>query len=182
MNDVERLLALEEIRQLAQRYSIYLDARDLDRLVELFTPDVRVGREARGRDALRANFDAQLRGVGITFLHVGNHAIELDPSGEKATGVVYCRGEIQQGGIDAKRWIVQAIQYHDRYVRHEGHWYFERRNHLLVYGADLGTNPLSLPPAHWPRSATGMGSAPHEFETWQRFWASPAGDAEPSSG
>ena len=35
MTDVERLLAYEEIRQLAARYSVYADARDLDALVDL---------------------------------------------------------------------------------------------------------------------------------------------------
>ena len=57
MTDVERLLAHEEIRQLASRYALYMDSRDLDRLVALFVPDVRVGRDRVGRDALRANFD-----------------------------------------------------------------------------------------------------------------------------
>ena len=170
MNDIERLLAYEEIRQLVHRYSVYMDARDLDALVGLFSPDVRVGREARGRDALRENFDGQLRGVGVTFLHVGNHAIDLDASGDRASGVVYCRAEIQDGGIDSERWIIQAIQYHDRYVRHEGHWFFDRRKHLLVYGAELGTNPLTLSPADWPTRQTGIGTAPFEFPTWQRFW------------
>ncbi len=48
--------------------------------------------------------------------------------------------------------------------------YFARRKHLLVAGTDLGVNPLSLSPANWPQSQTGMGSVPHSLETWQRFW------------
>ena len=58
MDTVERLLAHEEIRQLAARYALAIDSRDLDSLVGLFVDDVRVGRDERGREALRASFDA----------------------------------------------------------------------------------------------------------------------------
>jgi SnoaL-like domain len=68
MTDAERLLAIVEIQQLAHRYAVYLDARDLDGLVALYVPDVRVTRESSGRGALRADFDRSLRAVGATFL------------------------------------------------------------------------------------------------------------------
>ncbi len=172
MTDVERLLALAEIQQLAHRYAVYLDARDLDKLVALFVPDVRVGRESRGREALRADFDRSLRAVGATFLQVGNHVIDF-VGDERATGIVYCRGEIQDGGPDSPRWIIHAIQYHDDYERHDGRWLFARRKHLLVYGADLGANPLTLPPAEWPKHQTGRGTVPWSLESWQKFWRRP---------
>jgi ketosteroid isomerase-like protein len=167
--DIERLLAYEEIRQLASRYAIYLDARDIDGLVGLFAEDVRVGRDSYGRDALRADFESSLRNVGVTFLMIGNHAIELEDA-DHASGIVYCRGEIQDGGPDTDAWIIHAIQYHDTYERRDGHWYFVRRKHFLVYGAPLGTNPLTLAPANWPASQTGMGSHPHALPSWQAFW------------
>jgi ketosteroid isomerase-like protein len=165
MDPIERLLAHEEIRQLACRYALATDSRDLDALVGLFVDDVRVGREAHGREALRDFFDRQLRGVGITILNVGNHVIDLDDA-DHARGVVYCRGEIQDG----ERWIVQAIQYRDTYARRAGRWYFVRRKHLLWYGAELGQNPLRLPPANWPASHTGRGTLPEEWESWRKFW------------
>ena len=169
MLPAERLLATVEIQQLAHRYAVYVDARDLDRLVELFVPDVRVGREASGREALRADFDRQLRATGGSFLQVGNHVVDFEDD-DSASGVVYCRGEIQAGGPDGTRWIVQLIQYHDRYERREGRWLFVRRRHLLVYGAELGQSPLGLPPAEWPRSQTGWGTVPASLPSWQRFW------------
>lgn len=170
MTDVERLLAYEEIRQLAARYSVYADARDLDRLVDLFVPDVRVGRDRTGHAALRADFDRSFRQVGITFLNVGTHVIDLEDA-DHATGIVYARGEIQDGGLESPRFIVHAIQYHDRYERRAGRWLFVRRKHFLVYGAELGVNPLGLPPANWPASQTGLGSHPQALETWRRFWS-----------
>ena len=170
MNDVEKLLAYEEIRQLASRYAVYSDARDMDQLVDLYIDDVRVGRDTYGRDALRNDFSKAFRGVGITFLQVGNHVIDFVDD-DHATGIVYCRGEIQDGGIDSERWIIHAIQYHDTYERRDRHWFFVRRKHFLVYGAELGVNPLSLEPANWPANQTGMGPHPHALETWQHFWA-----------
>jgi hypothetical protein len=169
MTDTERLLAIVEIQQLAHRYAVHLDARDLDALVALYVPDVRVGRQARGREALRADFDRALRAVGATFLQVGNHVVDFAGDAH-ASGVVYTRAEIQDGGPGASRWIIQAIQYHDAYEKRDGRWLFARRKHLLVYGAELGVNPLTLAPAEWPKSQTGRGSVPWALETWQRFW------------
>ena len=48
---IDRLESLDEIRQLAAKYSVTLDMRDLDMHVNLFVPDVRVGKEASGRQA-----------------------------------------------------------------------------------------------------------------------------------
>lgn len=165
MDDMQRLLAYEEIRQLAFRYALAIDSRDLDSLVGLFVDDVRVGREERGREALRRSFDVQLRDVGITILFVSNHVIDLDDESH-ARGIVYCKGEIQHG----ERWLHQAIQYRDTYERRDERWHFVRRQHLLWYGAELGQNPLHLPPANWPEHHTGKGTLPESWETWQRFW------------
>ena len=61
MDDVTRLFAYEEIRQLAARYALAIDSRDLDALAALFVDDVRVGQELQGRKALKEDFDRQLR-------------------------------------------------------------------------------------------------------------------------
>jgi ketosteroid isomerase-like protein len=162
--DVERLIAYEEIRQLAARYALATDSRDLDTLVGLFVDDVQVGRERFGRDALRESFDASLRGIGISILNVGTHVIDLVDD-DHATGHVYCKGEIQDG----ERWIHQAILYRDTYERRAGRWYFVRRRHELWYGAPVGVNPLTLPPANWPEHHDGMGTVPEVFPTWKAF-------------
>jgi hypothetical protein len=163
---VTRLLAYEEIRQLASRYAVATDARDLESLVGLFVDDVQVGRWATGREALQSFFDQSLRGVGITILNIGTHVIDLVDD-DHATGIVYCRGEIQEGD----RWIVQAIQYRDAYERRSGHWYFVRRQHLLWYGRDIGQSPLGLAPANWPEHSTGTGELPQIWPTWRTFWS-----------
>jgi ketosteroid isomerase-like protein len=158
------LVAHEQIRQLAGRYAVALDARDLDTLVGLFVDDVRVGPDQVGRAALRTSFTEQLRGLGVTILLVGSHVIDVIDE-DHATGVVSCRGEIEMG----EQWVVQAIQYHDTYERRDGSWLFVRRRHLLFYGADLLERPIGLPPARWPASATGKGELPEALPTWQAF-------------
>ena len=154
----------EAIRQLVARYAIAVDSRDLDGLVQLFVDDVRVGSDGHGREALRESFDASLRGIGRSILNVGTHAIDLADD-DHATGVVYCKGEIQDG----ERWIHQAIVYFDTYERRDGSWFFVRRVHELFYGAEVGANPLDLGPADWPEHHVGLGTRPERWDTWRRF-------------
>jgi hypothetical protein len=167
MDTLAELLAHEEIRQLAAHYAVYVDRRDFDALVQLFVDDVRVGRDTYGRSALKVSFEEQLRAVPISILNVGTHAIDLVDD-DHATGVVYCKGEIQDGD----RWIHQAIVYSDTYERRAGHWYFVRRVHELFYGAEVGVNPLTLPPANWPQQHDGKGTLPEKWDSWQQFQSS----------
>ncbi len=155
LDQVAWLVANEEIRQLASRYAVALSHRRFDELVELFVPDVRVGRDGRGRAALRDDFERQLAPLGRVILQVTNHVIDVVDA-DSATGVVGSRGELELGAD----WVVQVIEYRDTYRRHEGHWLFERRRHHLWYGAPLGTSPIGLPPANWPQRAVGTGDLP----------------------
>jgi len=165
----DRLAAEADIRQLVARYAVATDQRDLNALVDLFTPDVKVGwspsgEPMTGHAALRENLAGQLGAIGVTILHVGTHQIDLHGP-EDATGHVYCRAEIQDGD----RWIHQSIRYDDRYRRLDGHWLFVERRHQLFYGAEVGVNPLRLPPADWPANHDGWGTLPEADPTWQAF-------------
>ncbi len=166
LEDVGRLVAYQEIQQLASHYAVAIDSRDLDALVALFVDDVRVGRDGRGRDELKRFFEVSLRAVGVTILNVGTHAIDLLDA-DHAHGWVYCKGEIEDGA----RWIHQAILYEDAYERRQGQWYFARRQHRLFYGVEVQPNPMSLPPADWPANHDGRGTVPECWETWRRFWS-----------
>ena len=171
-NALARLLAFEEIRQLAAHYAVAIDSRDLDALVALFVDDVRVGRESFGRQALRDSFDVSLRAIGVTMLNIGTHAIDLVDL-DNATGSVYCHGQIHDG----KSWIHQMILYRDTYVRRDGHWFFVRRVHELWYGQRATTDPLDQPPANWPENHDGRGTVPESWPSWSAFWSqSPSAD------
>ena len=165
-NTLARLLAHEEIRQLAAHYAVAVDSRDLDALVALFIDDVRVGRDRTGREALRESFDASLRGIGVSMLHVGTHAIDLIDA-DHATGSVYCLGQIHDG----EQWVNQSILYRDTYERRDGHWFFVRRIHELWYGQRASTDPLDQPPADWPEHHHGRGTVPESWPSWSAFWS-----------
>jgi hypothetical protein len=164
-HEIDRLLAYESIRQLVARYAVAVDSRDINALVELFVDDVQVGALGIGRSALWRSFETSLRGIGVSILNVGTHVIDF-VSEHEASGIVYCKGEIQDG----ERWIHQAIVYDDRYRRVADRWYFVRRKHRLFYGAEVGSNPLGLPPANWPEHHDGWGTLPAQWSSWQRFW------------
>ena len=159
------LVAHEEIRQLASHYAVAVDSRDLDRLVALFVPDVRVGRDRIGHDALREQFERSLGPLGVTILQVGTHAIEI-AGDDHATGEVYCHGEVQVDG----QWVHQAILYRDTYIRlPDLGWRFVRRIHELWYGVAISPDPFDQPAAEWPRSPVGRGTVPDRWPTWRSF-------------
>ena len=172
MDAAERALAHAEIRRLAAAYAVHTDAKDIEALVDLYVPDVRISSSLSGRETLAGLMRDSLRGVGVTFLNVGTHLIDLASDGTSATGVVYCKAEIQDGGPASDRWIHHAIQYHDVYERREGRWYFgANRKHFLVYGVEVEPNPLAQPDADWPTSQVGRGTHPQALASWQDFVA-----------
>jgi len=161
------VVACEDIRQLASRYALFYGARDTASLAALFVPDVKVTRETSGHVALKESFDAQMGSLGRVILQVNNHLIDVLDA-DNATGVVACRGEIEDAAGD---WIIHQIQYHDTYRRVDGQWYFARRKHLLWYGHTMPNAPVGLPEAHWPASQTGKGELPECLESWQTWTA-----------
>lgn len=167
-----RLEAYEAIRQLAAHYAVFVDSRDLDALAELFVPDVDAGRHGTGRRALADSFRTGLQGLGFTILSVTTHVIDLLDA-HRATGKVYCTGEIDRDDVLLRQKILYRDDY--RFVDSEG-WRFVRREHLLWYSAPLGDDPRHLPPANWPRGHIGRGTVPEVFPSWQRFGADPADD------
>jgi len=169
VSDLERLVARDCIRQLAYRYALAIDTRDLDSLVRLFVPDVKAGRYGEGREALRCSFVDSLSAIGVSILFVGNHIIDVE-SAESASGIVYCHGRIEDDIRQDGRWIEQAIQYRDRYECRDGEWLFVRRDHRLWYGVALPDSPLDQQPAHWPKSQVGRGSVPEDCASWSAFW------------
>jgi hypothetical protein len=171
-----RLKALtfaHQVRELPARYAVAFAHLDLDELVGLYVPDVKLADGRRGRAALRQHFEQGMRGTGpglglhTVILHVGDHSIELTGT-DSARGTVYCFGDMQ---LTDGTWYRQAIVYSDVYAHMDGTWYFARqRRHELVYGAAPLTRPNNLPPANWPARQTGRGTLPDGWPSWQRFW------------
>jgi hypothetical protein len=164
---IERLEAIDEIRQLVARYALALDMRDLDALCGLFPEDVRVGKSERGRAALRRWFDETLRNQFTGTAHVtGNHVVELRGE-DRAQGVVYSRNEHETGD----EWIQMTMIYVDDYERISGRWLFRRRLPLYWYAADPRKPPIGAHKMRWPGREPYEGGYHAYFPSWREFWA-----------
>lgn len=166
---LDRLESAEQIRQLAARYAVALDSRNVAELAGLFVSDVKVGDGRTGREALANWYDPILRPYGITIHFVGNHVIDFSGP-DTATGLVYCRPEHQVGD----QWIVMPVVYHDRYQREaDGRWYFRSRKPKPFYSADVRQNPLQVPGRfNFPGNPyVTAASLPEDWPSWQEFWA-----------
>ncbi len=162
---LDRMESLAAIRQLAFRYALCLDSRDMESLVTLFPEDVRVGRDEAGREALFRWFTQTMSAMRTSVHLIGNHIVDFEDA-DHARGIVYCRDELERP--DTGLWQVGVLQYWDRYVRSEGEWYFERRKFHRFYIVDALTRP---------RHGAGLEDnplttvqLPDAFPSWNAFW------------
>lgn len=164
---IDRLESIDEIRQLAGKYSLSLDMRDLDAHVNLFAPDIRVSREKAGREHLKAWVDDTLRNQFTgTSHHLGQHIIEFrDP--DHAFGVVYSKNEHECGA----EWVIMQMLYWDDYERIDGRWYFRRRLPCYWYATDLNKPPIGDMKMRWPGREPYEGAFHDLFPSWNEFWA-----------
>lgn len=169
---LDRLESLDQIRQLPAKYALCLDMRDMDSMVSLFPADVRVGKAASGRQALRAYMDQTLRTPFTgTSHHIGGHIIEFDDA-DHAHGIVYSKNEHErpvEGGQD--EWVIMQMMYADDYVRQEGRWYFARRLPLYWYATDLNKPPVGGKKMRWPETDWAEGNFHKLFPSFGEFWA-----------
>lgn len=168
-NDLERRIDAIEARlaigQLPIRYAMAVDGRDVDTWVSLFVPDVQVGRDRFGREALRDFITPALRRFRRSVHQIVGHRIDLDETDpDRATGATYCRAEHE---VD-DRWIVMAICYFDEYRRVEGEWLFRRRKERHWYAVDQTEHPQAVGFNSW--EGTSDPGLPDQFPTWSAFW------------
>jgi len=183
MNDQEllarfdRLESLDEIRQLAAKYSLSLDMRDMDAHVNLFAPDIRVSRDKTGRAHLKKWLDDTLRlQFTGTSHHIGNHIIEFDDP-DHAHGVVYSKNEHETPCADgSNEWVIMQMLYWDNYERIEDRWYFRRRLPCYWYATDINKPPVGDNKMRWPDRDPYEGAYHDLWPSWAEFWAkAPAG-------
>jgi ketosteroid isomerase-like protein len=167
-NDVEhrlaRLEAYREIEQLAARYALAMDARDLDMLVSLYAEDVKVGApiNGTGREALREWFRDNITTSYRTFHAITGHVIEFKDDNH-ARGILHAHAEHEMGD----RWEVTVYCCTDRYVRKNGKWFFASRRGQPFYRRDF---PI-FPRIDAPRRPESPGvRMPREFPTFSQFW------------
>ena len=171
---IDRLEALDEIRQLAAKYSLSLDMRDLDAHVNLFAEDIRVSRELTGRAHLKRWLDDTLRlQFTGTSHHIGNHVIEFDDP-DNAHGVVYSKNEHETPCENGdSEWVIMQMLYWDNYQRMDGRWYFRRRLPCYWYATDLNKPPVGDNKMRWPDRDSYEGAFHDLWPSWEDFWANP---------
>lgn len=162
LDRVESMLA---IQQLAARYALAVDSRDIDAWIALFVGDVDCGRYGKGREALRGFIDPGVRGFYRSVHFIGGHVIDFEGA-NRASGTVYCRAEHEDGD----RWVAMQLIYFDAYERREGQWYFVRRRERAWYAADQLERPQDVAFHGWDKHLLPM-KLPHAFATWQGFWS-----------
>jgi hypothetical protein len=177
---VDRLESLDEIRQLAAKYSLSLDMRDLDAHVNLFVEDIRVSREQVGRAQLKRWLDDTLRMQFTgTAHHIGNHIIEFEDA-DRAHGVVYSKNEHETPCADgSSEWVIMQMLYWDNYERRDGRWYFRRRLPCYWYATDINKPPVGDNKIRWPERESYEGAYHELWPSWRDFWANPPGGDEP---
>ena len=165
MGPLDELLARDAIRQLAERYALAVDGKDLDGLAALFVEDVDNGRHGAGREGVQRFFAQSLRRFHCSVHLVANHVIDFD-SEDRAHGVVYCRA--QHHAIDAAHWWDEAIAYWDDYERVDDRWLFRRRRVRSWYREDHSERAVATPGTGGP---TRGGRMPEAFPTFDAFWS-----------
>lgn len=164
---LDRIESRDEIRQLASKYALALDMRDMDALANLFVPDVSVGKGKTGRQALRDWLDDTMRRqFDGTSHHVGTQIIEF-LGRDHAVGIVYSKNEHETGA----EWVIMQMMYHDAYERVAGRWCFRRRQPLYWYATDLNKPPVGSRKMRWPGREPYEGAFHALFPSWAAFWA-----------
>ena len=168
---LDRLEALEEIRQLAAKYAVALDMRDLDSLVNLFVDDVRVPGQLSGRAALRRWYDVELRHDLLGSAHgVLGHVIDVHDT-THATGLVYSRNDLETASV----WVIELLAYLDSYERRDGRWFFVKRRPLFWYESDVNDPPVGPYKMRWPGTTSHDGTFHDSFPSWEAFHSADPG-------
>ena len=165
MEPVEELVARDQIRQLAERYSLAVDGKDVEGVVALFTEDVDCGPFGTGHEGIRNRYDTDLRKYHCTMHFVGNHVIDFDDD-DHAHGVVYLRA--YHHVLEPEHWFDVSAAYWDTYERVGGEWRFRQRQPRAWFHQSFGH-----PEQPSVRQHVGGLQMPEAFPTWSQFWEQP---------
>jgi hypothetical protein len=125
MEEIERLRAGEEIKQLKARYARAVDTKDWALLAEVFAPDAISGPNERGDvtqgiDAITDRLRGALDGVE-TVHHAHSPEIEVT-SPNVATGIWAQEDQLWGFPVGTNGRMHGFGHYHDRYVKLDAGW------------------------------------------------------------
>jgi uncharacterized protein (TIGR02246 family) len=137
------LLDERAIRALATGYAHFVDRREAEGLIALFTEDGALtgsGVNRRGHGEIGAIPAMMRKRFSQTYHIVHNHRISLD--GDTATGEVYSQAHhLSQAEDGRTRDYIMAITYRDAYVRRDGAWLFKARDLDIQWTQTLWVDP-----------------------------------------
>ena len=163
---VARIEAHLAIQQLAIRYAIGIDSRDLDLLTAQWVPDVWMGKAyGRGRDAVRAYFTPIRRGFYRAMHMIVGHRIDIRRRGQRhGGGLLPRRARVRcRLGRPGRRGPRRLP------ARGRQGWGFARRRHHHWYSTPVEDAPAGPTFEKWPGRPGPLPDAPHHWPTWERF-------------
>jgi SnoaL-like domain len=163
----DRMESYASIQQLVARYGRALDARDMDTIAGLFSPNVQGSATAKGRAALRESMVSVMSRMRTSVHMVAQHVIDFHDA-DTASGIVYCRDELER--IETGNWDVGTIQYWDDYERVDGEWCFLRRRLCRWYLVDALERPGHGKGVNQFTENLRERQLPDAYPTWQQFW------------
>ncbi len=156
MTDLEKLLAIEEIRQLRPKYFRVIDAKQFDELEEIFTPDAVFD----SREAVADPIKGQYPGFPVSPVSVGREAVVQGIIAGMPEALQSCHmghtGEIEilsdttaKGVIPfSDRLIIPGVlatagygYYFDEYEKIDGKWRIKSavlKRKRVIFEDDLG--------------------------------------------
>lgn len=139
---IDRMLAVEEIKQLKYRYLRTLDLKRWDDFAAVFVPeatgDYGQGLSFGARDEI-VGFMRDSLGPQMITLHQCHHP-EITVDGDRAEGVWYLEDKVL---MPEHRLILEgAAFYEDRYVRTPEGWRIEHTGYRRTYEATLSMDDL----------------------------------------
>jgi ketosteroid isomerase-like protein len=158
--------AIVHIQQLAIRYAVKVDQRDIEAVAQLYVDDIDCGHWGRGRDAVIKMYGENDSTMGISIHQVTNHLVDLVDA-DHATGVVYLNAEHQQHDGS---WARLAGAYEDTYERRRGQWFIARRK-LLFWYRDSDSLPPTVMRDNTYRVFAKWPTLPEAWPTWTKFWS-----------
>ena len=134
MVNAEELCSRLAIQDLTNRYALYVDTKQLDRLIDLFWSDAVFDESAlgagpfRGQTAIREYFQAALPSVSELMHVTSNLVIDFD-AGSEAKGVSTLLFEGRDPTVTMQRL---KGYFHDAYRLDSGQWRFQSRTLRLL--------------------------------------------------
>jgi ketosteroid isomerase-like protein len=132
--NAEELWSRLAIQDLTNRYALYVDTKQVDRLIDLFWADAIFDESAlgagpfRGQAAIREYFQVALPSVSELMHITSNLVIDFDAGSEaKGISTLFFEGRNPMGNLQRLKGY-----FHDIYRQNSGQWRFQSRTLRLL--------------------------------------------------